>query len=60
MWILSCSFCNQYVDKDALIYLCLANEMLHQLSPNMITIAEDVSEIQIPIFSYIFYVMVLI
>lgn len=34
-------YCNQYVDKDALIYLSLANEMLHQLSPNMITIAED-------------------
>lgn len=34
---------NQYVDKDALIYLILANEMLHELNPNIITIAEDVS-----------------
>ncbi|KAF9589724.1 hypothetical protein IFM89_027999 [Coptis chinensis] len=34
-------YCNQYVDKDALIYLILANEMLHYLHPNIITIAED-------------------
>ncbi|KAF0895029.1 hypothetical protein E2562_005015 [Oryza meyeriana var. granulata] len=32
---------NQYVDKDALIYLILANEMLHELHPDIITIAED-------------------
>ncbi|KAI3983455.1 hypothetical protein MKX01_038875 [Papaver californicum] len=32
---------NQYVDKDALIYLILANEMLDELNPNIITIAED-------------------
>ena len=36
-------YCNQYVDKDALIYLILANEMLHDLHPDIITIAEDVS-----------------
>ncbi|KAG7024931.1 1,4-alpha-glucan-branching enzyme 3, chloroplastic/amyloplastic, partial [Cucurbita argyrosperma subsp. argyrosperma] len=34
-------FCNQYVDKDALLYLMLANEILHGLHPNIITIAED-------------------
>ncbi|KAK9133303.1 hypothetical protein Scep_012831 [Stephania cephalantha] len=34
-------YCNQYVDKDALIYLAMANEMLHELHPNIITIAED-------------------
>ncbi|KAG6479914.1 hypothetical protein ZIOFF_063390 [Zingiber officinale] len=34
-------YCNQYVDKDALIYLTLANEMLHELYPDIITIAED-------------------
>ncbi|KAK6934488.1 Alpha-amylase/branching enzyme, C-terminal all beta [Dillenia turbinata] len=34
-------YCNQYVDKDALLYLILANEMLHFLHPNLITIAED-------------------
>ncbi|CAM0149915.1 unnamed protein product [Urochloa decumbens] len=34
-------YCNQYVDKDALIYLILANEMLHDLHPDIITIAED-------------------
>ncbi|KAF7096503.1 hypothetical protein CFC21_098435 [Triticum aestivum] len=34
-------YCNQYVDKDALIYLILANEMLHELHPDIITIAED-------------------
>ncbi|XP_020088911.1 1,4-alpha-glucan-branching enzyme 3, chloroplastic/amyloplastic-like [Ananas comosus] len=34
-------FCNQYVDKDALTYLILANEMLHELNPDIITIAED-------------------
>ncbi|KAL2634992.1 hypothetical protein R1flu_006471 [Riccia fluitans] len=36
-------FCNQYVDKDAQIYLMCANEMLHQLNPNLVTIAEDVT-----------------
>lgn len=34
-------FCNQYVDKDALVYLTLANEILHVLHPNIVTIAED-------------------
>ncbi|XP_027340732.1 1,4-alpha-glucan-branching enzyme 3, chloroplastic/amyloplastic isoform X2 [Abrus precatorius] len=34
-------YCNQYVDKDALLYLILANEILHVLYPNIITIAED-------------------
>ncbi|KAJ7963766.1 1,4-alpha-glucan-branching enzyme/amyloplastic protein [Quillaja saponaria] len=34
-------YCNQYVDKDALLYLILANEILHFLYPNIITIAED-------------------
>ncbi|KAI4366165.1 hypothetical protein MLD38_022079 [Melastoma candidum] len=34
-------YCNQYVDKDALIYLTMVNEMLHVLHPNIITIAED-------------------
>lgn len=39
------SYCNQYVDRDALMYLILANEILHVLHPNIITIAEDVSYI---------------
>ncbi|KAI4306123.1 hypothetical protein L6164_029430 [Bauhinia variegata] len=34
-------YCNQYVDRDALLYLILANEILHFLYPNIITIAED-------------------
>ncbi|KAK9268488.1 hypothetical protein L1049_000240 [Liquidambar formosana] len=34
-------YCNQYVDKDAVIYLILANEILHALHPNIVTIAED-------------------
>ncbi|KDP39169.1 hypothetical protein JCGZ_00926 [Jatropha curcas] len=34
-------YCNQYVDRDALLYLILANELLHALHPNIITIAED-------------------
>ncbi|GMN51639.1 hypothetical protein TIFTF001_020786 [Ficus carica] len=34
-------YCNQYVDRDALLYLILANEILHGLHPNIITIAED-------------------
>ncbi|CAL0310898.1 unnamed protein product [Lupinus luteus] len=34
-------YCNQYVDKDALLYLILANEILHFFYPNIITIAED-------------------
>ncbi|CAN0900967.1 1,4-alpha-glucan-branching enzyme 3, chloroplastic/amyloplastic [Linum grandiflorum] len=35
-------YCNQYVDKEALQYLMFANELLHVLHPNIITIAEDV------------------
>ena len=31
------------VDDDGVVYLMLANEMLHQLYPDSITIAEDVS-----------------
>ena len=31
------------VDEEAVVYLMLANEMLHNLYPNCITIAEDVS-----------------
>ncbi|BFZ65057.1 alpha-1,4-glucan branching enzyme [Saitoella coloradoensis] len=31
------------VDEEAVVYLMLANEMLHNLYPNIITIAEDVS-----------------
>jgi len=30
-------------DTEAYVYLMLANDLLHRLSPNMITIAEDVS-----------------
>ncbi|KAG8365096.1 hypothetical protein BUALT_Bualt18G0068700 [Buddleja alternifolia] len=36
-------YCNQYVDTDALLYLILANEILHVLHPNVVTIAEDVT-----------------
>ncbi|KAL3851188.1 hypothetical protein ACJIZ3_013070 [Penstemon smallii] len=36
-------YCNQYVDKDALLYLILANDILHVLHPNIVTIAEDVT-----------------
>lgn len=43
MIFVSFRYCNQYVDKDALLYLILANEMLHELYPDIITIAEDVS-----------------
>ncbi|WWC70138.1 1,4-alpha-glucan-branching enzyme [Kwoniella pini CBS 10737] len=31
------------VDLEAMVYLMLANQMLHELYPNVITIAEDVS-----------------
>ncbi len=31
------------VDEEAVVYLMLANELLHQLYPDVITIAEDVS-----------------
>ena len=31
------------VDMEAMVYLMLANELLHKLYPNVITIAEDVS-----------------
>lgn len=31
------------VDEEGVVYLMLANEMLHQLYPDSITIAEDVS-----------------
>lgn len=36
-------YCNQYVDQDALLYLILVNDILHDLHPNVVTIAEDVS-----------------
>lgn len=45
-----CRYYNQYVDKDALLYLILANEILHVLHPNIITIAEDVSKVQVFFF----------
>jgi len=34
---------NENVDEDALVYLALANETIHQLRPDALTIAEDVS-----------------
>jgi 1,4-alpha-glucan branching enzyme len=34
---------NMEVDMDALVYLMLANKMLHDAYPSAITIAEDVS-----------------
>ncbi|KAG0224661.1 1,4-alpha-glucan-branching enzyme GBE1 [Mortierella sp. GBAus27b] len=34
---------NEGVDTEAVVYLMLANDMLHQLYPQSITIAEDVS-----------------
>jgi 1,4-alpha-glucan branching enzyme len=34
---------NDEVDEDALTYLALANKLVHQLRPNAVTIAEDVS-----------------
>ena len=30
-------------DTEAYVYLMLANHLLHRISPNMITVAEDVS-----------------
>ncbi len=34
---------NENVDEDALIYLALANRLIHQARPDAITIAEDIS-----------------
>jgi 1,4-alpha-glucan branching enzyme len=34
---------NEEVDEDALTYLVLANKLIHQLRPDAVTIAEDVS-----------------
>jgi 1,4-alpha-glucan branching enzyme len=34
---------NENVDEDALVYLALANKVLHQLRPDAVSIAEDVS-----------------
>lgn len=34
---------NDQVDEDALIYLALANQLIHEVNPDAITIAEDVS-----------------
>ena len=31
------------MDEEGVVYLMLANEMLHKLYPNVLTIAEDVS-----------------
>lgn len=34
---------NETVDEDALVYLALANKLIHSIRPDAITIAEDVS-----------------
>ncbi len=34
---------NNNIDKDALAYLSMANKLVHEISPELITIAEDVS-----------------
>jgi len=34
---------NDHVDEDALVYLALANRMIHRLRPDAVTVAEDVS-----------------
>jgi 1,4-alpha-glucan branching enzyme len=34
---------NETVDEDALAYLALANEVIHRLRPDAITVAEDIS-----------------
>ena len=31
------------VDEDAVVYLCLANELVHEIRPAAVTIAEDIS-----------------
>ena len=36
---------NSDVDEEALVYLALANRLLHELDPGLVTIAEDVSGI---------------
>ncbi|GFP87564.1 1 4-alpha-glucan-branching enzyme 3 chloroplastic/amyloplastic [Phtheirospermum japonicum] len=35
-------YCNHYVDREALLYIMLANEILHEIHPNIVTIAEDI------------------
>ena len=34
---------NESVDEDALVYLSLANQLIHSINPDNITIAEDIS-----------------
>ncbi len=34
---------NENVDEDALVYLALANQMIHDVKPDAMTIAEDIS-----------------
>jgi 1,4-alpha-glucan branching enzyme len=34
---------NETVDEDALAYLALANEVIHRLRPDAMTVAEDIS-----------------
>ncbi|MFI3264376.1 MAG: alpha-amylase family glycosyl hydrolase [Rikenellaceae bacterium] len=36
-------FFDEGVDRDAVVYLTLANKLIHDINPNAITIAEDVS-----------------
>ena len=43
--LLNISYFNEHVEEDAIIYLILANEMLHELRHDIITIADDVSMI---------------
>ena len=34
---------NDHVDEDALAYLCLANELIHDIRKSAVTVAEDIS-----------------
>lgn len=34
---------NQSIEADALVYLMLANELIHQINPDALSIAEEVS-----------------
>ncbi|GFQ02919.1 1 4-alpha-glucan-branching enzyme 3 chloroplastic/amyloplastic [Phtheirospermum japonicum] len=36
-------YCNQYVDREVLLYIMLVNEILHEIHPNIVTIAKDLA-----------------
>ncbi|GFQ02519.1 1 4-alpha-glucan-branching enzyme 3 chloroplastic/amyloplastic [Phtheirospermum japonicum] len=57
----SCSswYCNQYVNREALLYIMLANEILHEIHPNIVTIVEDMCAGTVMLTDIVFWCLLL-